>query len=56
VTPRRAAERASKARMFEAKEGRVRAGARSASTKGSRADTTSARPARRAQWFLLLLP
>ena len=50
TTPRRAADRASKARMFEAMDGRVRAGARSASTKGSRADTMSARPSCPAQW------
>ncbi|TAN04621.1 MAG: hypothetical protein EPN36_07910 [Rhodanobacteraceae bacterium] len=34
TTPRSAADRASKARMFEAKDGRVRAGARSASIAG----------------------
>jgi|SRR5579875_817455 len=56
TAPRRAADRASKARMVEAMDGRVRAGARSASTEGSRADTMSARPPCQAQWFWPLLP
>jgi len=43
MTPRRAAERRSKRRMSEHTDVRVRRGRRSASTKGNRADTTSAR-------------
>jgi hypothetical protein len=50
MTLRRAADRASKARVSEAMDGRVRAGARLASTKGSFADTTSAKPSCPAQW------
>ncbi|HEX7370553.1 MAG TPA: hypothetical protein VF284_09785 [Rhodanobacteraceae bacterium] len=52
MTPRRAVERQSKRRMFEAMDGRVRRGCRSASTKGSFADTTSAKSSCQAQWFL----
>jgi len=38
------AERAGKARLIEHKDVRVRAGAREVGSKGSRADTMSARP------------
>jgi hypothetical protein len=51
MTPRRAADRAGKARMFEVMDGRVRAGARSASTKGSFGNTTLPKPSCPAQWF-----
>src|SRR5690348_5556007 len=50
------AERASKARLFEHRDVRVRAGAREASSKGSRADTTSAGPSRSAQMALVTFP
>jgi hypothetical protein len=56
MSPRRTADRASKARMSEHRDVRVRAGARSASTKGSFGNTTLPKPACRAQWFWLLLP
>jgi hypothetical protein len=50
------AERASKARLFEHKDVRVRAGAREARSKGSRADTMSARPSRPARMALVTFP
>ena len=50
MTPGRAVDRASKARMSEAMDGRVRAGARSASIEGSFSDTTSLKPSCPAQW------
>jgi hypothetical protein len=46
------AERASKARLFEHKDVRVRAGAREASGKGSRGNTMLPRPSPQARWFL----
>jgi hypothetical protein len=56
MLPRRAAEWRSKGRMSEARDGRVRPGRHSASTKGSFGNTTLPKPACRAQWFWLLLP
>src|SRR5690348_18405743 len=50
------AERASKARLFEHRDVRVRAGAREAGSKGSRADTMSARPSRSARMALVTFP
>src|SRR5690348_17671920 len=49
-------ERASRARLFEHRDVRVRAGAREARSKGSRADTTSARPSRPARLALVTFP